>query len=136
MRANNLLLVIVIAGYMLGPQIQHRVLPLLGSFRGLTMHLDPDEVDHSIEDRRGRGGGGGDLGRLGPPQQPGGQGGGMPPPPWDQAGNDDGPPRGGPGGRGGGARGGGAVACWDSVERRRVDMSLCDGPQGDGGRRR
>lgn len=113
MRPTHLLLIgaVAVAGYLLGPQIKARVLPLLTGFTGLSMRLDPGASESSIDDRR-RGGGGG-LTRTGFPG--GEEGGGFP---------------GGPDGRhrdGGGmppwARGGGAP--WDEARRGG------EGPGGD-----
>jgi hypothetical protein len=130
----NLLLIIAVAvaGYLAGPQLSARVLPFLGSFRGLNMRLDPGLSD-AIDDRRGGGGG---LTRTG---MPGGEEGGFPDGgdfPGDARGQ--GGPGGFPGGfpGGSGGLGGGGVRCRDSQTGRDVDMSFCDRQDRELGRRR
>jgi hypothetical protein len=144
MRKLLLIIAVAVAGYLAGPQVRNHVMPFLGSFRGFTMRLDPNEQD-VIEDRRGqhggRGGtsgdlpadaGGGDIGRIGPGPR-GGPGGGMDGP-WGDARGEAGPGGGFPGG--GRGRGGGGIRCRDSQTGRDVDMSFCDRQDREQGRRR
>jgi hypothetical protein len=63
---------VAVVAYFGGPTIRDRIAPSWGNSdrylgpRRTTMHLDPDIGPDPFEDRRGKSGGGGELGRLGP----------------------------------------------------------------------
>jgi hypothetical protein len=110
---------VVVVAYLWGPPIRDRIAPSWGHSdrylgpRRTTMHLDPDIGPDPFEDRRGKSGGGGELGRLGP--QWGSQGGGPIGAPWEES--TGGFP--GPSGRGG-------TRCRDNQTGQDVPLSYCD----------
>jgi hypothetical protein len=122
---NLLLLAVGVAGavatFLAWPSIRGHLAPSWEAYSALpvNMHLDPDVQPGRVEDRRGELGGG-DLSRLGPPPQWRGPRGDTPAQPWNEAGGADPEPREAPGSR--------QAKCWDTVEHRRVDISLCDRP--------